>query len=357
MRARHPTAVWWIGGIAIWTGLAGLAVIEAAIYARWFCVCRTTWRGLLSDRLTDWYSYGLFMPLLVWATIRWPLDRRHVRTRLLLHLGLIVGVVVARSAIVIPIREALGGPCCQSLADLLAKKLISEATTLAALCGVLHAIEYYRRYRDREGLALQLRASLSDARLQALRAQINPHFLFNTLNAATALLYRDAKSADRMLTQLADLLRVTLRNDPSHETSLREELDLLERYLAIMRVRFAGRVSVTCDVDPSLHDALVPSFVLQPLVENAFEHGMNESGTGNIRVLAEADDESLVLSVSDDGSGMHRTSNGHGVGLANTRRRLEELYGDRATLALVTRPDGGATVEIRMPLSFEAVTR
>src|SRR5918995_343263 len=96
--------------------------------------------------------------------------------------------------------------CCTSVSS-------SAWWTLAALCGVLHAIEYYRRYRDREGLALQLRASLSDARLQALRAQINPHFLFNTLNAATALIYRDAKSADRMLTQLADLLRVTLRND------------------------------------------------------------------------------------------------------------------------------------------------
>jgi sensor histidine kinase YesM len=116
-------------------------------------------------------------------------------------------------------------------------------------------------------------------------------------------------------------------------------------------------VSVTCEVDPGLHDALVPSFVLQPLVENAFEHGLGESGTGTIGLAAEADGETLILSVTDDGSGTNRTSNGHGVGLANTRRRLEELYGERASLALFTRPDDGTTVEIRMPLSFEAVTR
>src|SRR5205085_9478568 len=131
-----------------------------------------------------------------------------------------------------------------------------------AVVGVLHAVEFYLRYREREAAALQLRAALSESQLGALRAQLHPHFLFNTLNAIATLLHRDANAADTMLTRLGELLRHTLRADPSHETSLKDELSVLERYLDIMRVRFAGQLNVTLDVPGAVQSALVPSVVL-----------------------------------------------------------------------------------------------
>jgi sensor histidine kinase YesM len=345
----------WLIGFVLWTGLALLSVAERIIWL--------SYRAQpidLSDitiyALADWYACGIFVPVLVVATRRWPLDRRHVSMRLPLHAGLLLAVVVAKIALFHQIRPLLLPGNDLTFAGLLAGSAISETIAFGAVAGVLHAAEFYRRYRERETFAIQLQARLSDAQLRALRAQLNPHFLFNTLNAATALMHRDPDAADAMLTRLGELLRLTLRADPQHETPLREEISLLERYLAIMQIRFADRVTVRCVVDPQVADALVPSFILQPIVENAFEHGVARlQRAGTIEISATSSGGMLVLRVHDDGPGPAGAEPRAGVGLANARTRLAELYGAEGSLEFLASQGGGTTVEVRLPLRTAAL--
>jgi signal transduction histidine kinase len=349
---RRSNALWWIAGFGISTAFAFLTVAEGIV--------RSTYAGqpvrlarLVSLSLADWYTCAIFFPLFVFAIRRWPLDWQHLATRLPLHLALTLGAVVAKYAIYLPVRARLTGfeqPFVQGVAV----SAISEAIAFGCVAAVLHAIEFYRRYRERETYSLQLQARLSDAQLRALRAQLNPHFLFNTLNAATTLLHRDPDGADAMLTRLGELLRLTLRAAPEHETTVSEEVALLDRYLAIMQIRFSDRVTVRRNVDPRVDDALVPAFVLQPIVENAFEHGVARlQRPGQIEIDVRPADDMLVLSVRDNGTGLSDSDEGSGVGLANTRRRLAELYGGDASLSLTSSPATGTNVEVRLPLRFE----
>ena len=351
---RPPTRlVGWAAGFVIWTALALLGVVETAMWLR--MRGEPVALGSLALRsLVDWYACGIFIPLLVVATRRWPIDRRHLAGRLSLHLAIIVVASAGKIALMVPIRRALAFRGPATLAESLVGNLLTEMIAFGAVAAALHALEFYRRYRERETQTAQLQARLSDAQLRALRAQLNPHFLFNTLNAATALIHRDPDAADAMLTRLGELLRLTLRSDPAHETPLHEEIALLERYLAIMRIRFADRVTVRCDVEPGVADALVPSFILQPIVENAFEHGVARlQRPGHIHIAARAADEALVLTVADDGPGPGAAGGAPGVGLANTRRRLAELYGAHGSLELRGPAGGGATVAVRLPLRLE----
>jgi len=351
--SRRATATWWAAGFAIWTGLALLSVLQLALWLQ-HRGQPIDWQRITLVRLADWYACGVFIPLLVVVTRRWPLDRRHLATRLPLHVAILAGAALGKLAVDMPVQRALGASSDPSFAALLAGSGITETVAFGCVAAALHAIEFYRRYRERETLALQLQARLSDAQLRALRAQLNPHFLFNTLNAATALLHRDPHAADSMLTRLGELLRLSLRSDPGHETPLRDEVALLDRYLAIMQTRFSDRVTIRCTVADDVADALVPSFILQPLVENAFEHGVAHlQRPGSIEIDARGSDATLVLTVRDDGPGTGHSGNGNGVGLSNTRHRLAELYGDAGTLVLTSPPGGGTTAEVRLPLRLE----
>ena len=196
--------------------------------------------------------------------------------------------------------------------------------------------------------AAELHAQVTDARLNALRTQLNPHFLFNTLNAVSTLVDEDPPGARRMIARLSDLLRHTLEGD-EQEIPLARELEMLQRYLDIMEVRFQDKLEVSIETDTSLDDALVPNLVLQPLVENAFRHGLALMQTaGRVAVRVVRDDGDLVLTVRDNGRGPAKEVR-EGVGLANTRARLTQLYGARQRLALTAAEGGGALVEVRFP--------
>ncbi|NUS98382.1 MAG: histidine kinase [Gemmatimonadaceae bacterium] len=197
--------------------------------------------------------------------------------------------------------------------------------------------------------AAQLQAQLADARLNALRTQLNPHFLFNTLNAISTLVEQDPRGVRRMIARLGDLLRHTLDEGDEQEIPLARELEMLRRYLEIMEVRFQGNLYVSVDADVSLDDALVPNLVLQPLVENAFRHGLaSVRTTGRVEVRAARDAGDLVLTVRDNGAGPAKDAR-EGVGLTNTRARLAQLYGARQRLTLRAGEAGGAVVEVRLP--------
>ena len=225
------------------------------------------------------------------------------------------------------------------------------------VCGA-HALLFYRRSQERERRALELAASLAQAKLQALRMQLQPHFLFNTLNAISTLVHRDAAAADEMIGNLSDFLRLTLENADRPELPLGEELEFVRCYLAIEQVRFGDRLRVDYDVPAELRSVAVPTLILQPLVENALRHGLEpQTGGGTLRIEARRMGDSLQISVIDNGRGLpaqppQRT----GIGVANTRERLRERFGANSGAGLVMdSPAGGGTAAIlTLPLSATA---
>jgi signal transduction histidine kinase len=357
--ARHTpsSAMFWLVGFVAWTALALLATMQTAMS---FSMRGQPieWPRLLAWRAIDWYSCALFVPPLVWLVRRWPLERAAWPRRLPMYIGVTMIAAVAKYALLFSLQGVVMGPTArmQSFGMVLAGNAISEVMIFWAVVGVLHAVEFYRRYREREALTLELRAQLGQSQLDVLRAQLHPHFLFNVLNAATVLVHRDPDAADAMLTRLGELLRHALRSDPRHETTLREELELLERYLDIMRTRFGDRLTIRRTVPTDVEAALVPTFVLQPLVENALEHGVDRvEESGCVEIDAARDGESLVLAVRDNGAGERADARaGLGIGLTNTRARLAALYGDAAALALRPRPGGGTEVVLRLPFRVHA---
>jgi LytS/YehU family sensor histidine kinase len=197
-----------------------------------------------------------------------------------------------------------------------------------------------------------VRCRLAQARLQLLQAQLHPHFLFNTLHAISELVHEAPETADRMITSLSDLLREALRATDIQEVPLRRELELLERYLEIQHARFGDRLHVEIDVDRNATDALVPHLILQPLVENAIRHGIGaRAAHGRIRVAAARKDDTLKVVIEDDGRGIEQSDRevGTGVGLGNTRERLQSLYGAKGHLTIRSRPEGGTSLSLILP--------
>ena len=350
-RRTPSSAVFWCVGFGAWTALALLATMQTAM-AFSMRGQPIDWPRLLAWRAIDWYSCALFVPPFLWLVRRAPLERSTWPRRLPMYVGVTLLATIAKYALLVPLQAPLlGAARTQSFRVVLAGNAISELMIFWAVVGVLHAVEFYRRYREREALTLELRAQLSQSQLDVLRAQLHPHFLFNALNAATVLVHRDPDAADAMLTRLGELLRHALRSDPRHETPLREELELLDQYLDIMRMRFSDRLTIRRTVPSALESALVPTFVLQPLVENALEHGVDRvEGRGCVEIEAACDGDSLLLAVRDNGPGDHGNAHaGFGIGLTNTRARLAALYGDAADLTLRPRPGGGTEVVLRLP--------
>lgn len=228
--------------------------------------------------------------------------------------------------------------------------------SLFTMWGVLaayHVIRAHRLMRERELEATQLESRLAQAQNQALRMQLQPHFLFNTLNSISALIHSDGEAADRMLTRLADLLRMTLDAGTTQEVSLRQELAFIEGYLAIERIRFQDRLRVCLEIPPDCMEARVPSFLLQPLVENSIRHGVSGlARSSTIEVRARRDGEWLELEVRDDGKGFEKGR--EGIGTTNTTNRLRLLYKDRQTFTLLSEPAKGTTARIRIPWSAPA---
>jgi len=221
---------------------------------------------------------------------------------------------------------------------------------------------FYQRLRIAQAqqlAAAELQTKLVQAQLENLRLQLQPHFLFNTLNTISSVMYEDVRAADAMITQLSDLLRLTLQASRAHEIPLAEELEITRLYLDLMQKRFENKLRVTYSVDPSLHSSLVPQLILQPLLENSLRHGMKPGSSAmDLSIAAHRENGSLILQVSDTGSGLGEIDPsgafGRGVGLSNIRDRLTHLYGDGQQFSISNRPSGGAEVTLRVPLHTAA---
>lgn len=325
-----------------------------------------TWAFALGSTVPSWYVLVALLPGIIWMSQRFPFEPGRWQRALPLHLAaavLFVFLHVVASSRLSSYLLRLTWSFRESLSELFRIYFVVELVTYFALIGAYHAYDYWRRYRDRESHAVQLavktsrlEASLARANLDSLRMQLNPHFLFNTLNAISVMAMKgERQGVVRMLTLLSDLLRVSLDNN-QQVVPLREELAILDRYLEIENVRFRDRLTLERDIDPAALDAEVPVLLLQPLVENAIRHGISRlRGPGVVRIEAGIrDGETIELRVLDTGPGVTDTPSrdGTGVGLANTRSRLEQLYGSRQLLTLTDRAEGGACVTVRLPLRY-----
>ncbi|MCU1264693.1 MAG: hypothetical protein JWM21_1011 [Acidobacteria bacterium] len=319
------------------------------------------WR-VFGVNLLGWWPWILFTPIVLTLARRFPIERGTWWRVLPIHLFACLVIWVVHFAFftyVGMVWSPFGPPRTpRSFWDMFIGRAMSEfhldLLIYAATLGVSYAVSYYFRFREREFRAAQLEAQLVQAQLQTLKMQLQPHFLFNTLNGIAGLV-RDSrnKAAVDMLVGLSDLLRYTLENAGKQEVPLKEELEFLELYLDIQQMRFSDRLKVEMHVSPETLDALVPNLILQPLVENAIRHGISRRmAAGTISIRAERDDGLLSITINDDGPGLKRDDGSKavdGVGLSNTRARLTQLYGEQQKFTLADRPGGGVEATLVIP--------
>ena len=303
---------------------------------------------VLKMNLIEWYVWGFLAPGIIWLARRFPIERGRWGRSLAIHSVVSVAVSLLKWSLNNLLRHyLLGFSQSMYLIYVFHQNLVTYWIVVAATQGYL----YYSRYREGELRTAQLSAQLAHAQLQALRMQLHPHFLFNTLNAISTLVHKDPEIADRMIARLSDLLRLTLENMGVQEVRLAQELEFLERYLEIERMRFSDRLQVRMHIAPETLDARAPYLILQPLVENAIRHGIAPRSTpGTVEVRADHKDGRLILEVRDDGPGVSPGSNlKDGVGISSTRARLERLYGAAHQFELRNAAEGGLVVTLTMP--------
>jgi signal transduction histidine kinase len=240
----------------------------------------------------------------------------------------------------------------------LVQSVIIDALIYTGIVATTHALDYHRRYSQRLLQSAELESRLSRVRVAFLRNQMQPHFLLNTLNLISALIHSQPDKADTMIADLGDLLRLTLEDSRRQEVPLRRELQYLEHYLDIARTRFGSALDVDRRIDPGLEEVMVPSLLLQPLVENSLRYGLAErNGKSRITISASRHADRIRLEVGDNGRGLPSDALGSmrmGLGLGNTRRRLEQLYGNAHRLEIHNRPEGGALAVLEIPLRLSS---
>jgi signal transduction histidine kinase len=309
------------------------------------------WASVIYGRALEEYTCALGVVPVFWLVERFPIDLNHWAKNTPVLVVAIFALAFLKYVIFYPLFIAAWHLAPAQVPIAMTYNTIEVALDFVNVAIVAHAVMFYQRSRERERSEAALRVRLSQAQLEALKSQLHPHFLFNTLNSVAALMHWDVAAADEMVTQLSELLRETLRHPGTHEIPLSEEIALIERYLCIVSARFQDRLTVVYDVAPDVRTALVPHFILQPLVENALEHGIAlEPGPGRVAISAGRDGDRLRIAVVDDGPGLEPgATNGNGVGLANTRARLAELYGEQQAVILEAASPKGTRVTVELP--------
>lgn len=350
---------WIVASIAV--GLATFTTFLVAILAhlRMLQVGQEShfWEWVLGEAF-DWFSWAALVPLIFWLgrkvritrqTLLWSTPVHFLFAAILSTVTLVVGVlgsVWAHNETVT--SEQLISYCYREVIWMAPWSIFIYTGILSAY----YAYEYYRRYNERELATSRLETELTKAQLDSLYSQLQPHFLFNTLNTISVLMRKgQIEEAQRTLSRLSDLLRYVLARENTQEVPLETELGFVQGYLAIEQVRFGERLQVAMTIDPESMRARIPSFVLQMLVENAVRHGVaNKAGVGHISIEATRENGNLRVTVQDDGVGLNQTqTRAEGVGLKNTRSRLQHLYGPDHAFELVSPTGGGTKATLSIP--------
>lgn len=301
--------------------------------------------------MEDVWAWALYSPVILWLAERLPLEAGRWVRRLAAHAGVALAFAVLDAILAVLLARALGTSPAPAFLNVFAHVVTLSVLSYFALLGIGHALRYHRLHTEGRLRASELERELAQARLGALEAQLRPHFLFNALHAVATLVRAGERSAAiRTIAGLGEILRAALHGG-EQEIPLRDELHFAERYLEIERARFEDRLSVRLEIDPRAADALVPRFVLQPLLENAVRHGIERrTAGGEIAVRAAPEGVALRIEVVDDGPGPARVpAEGRGIGLANTRARLHHLYGEAGRLDVEPLPGGGTAARVVLP--------
>jgi len=316
-----------------------------------------------------WYLWALLVPAVVFVAKRLPIDRARWVSRAFLHLLIAFAFAVVHSAVVFGVQFVAQPSAEMNFQErplvawflvFVAYEFTSNMLAYGTIVGVTHAVDFYRRFRERQLTAVRLETQLARAQVHALRMQLNPHFLFNAMNSIAMLIrHQERDEAVRTVAGLSDLLRYVLEDAREQEVPLGQELEFVRRYLAIEEVRFRDRLEVRIDAEPETLDALVPNLILQPLVENAIRHGIAKRAASRlVMVSARKSDGNLVVEVVDDGPGLgskRDEGSGNGVGIPNTRERLSRLYGERQTFEMADASTQGVVVRLTIPFHTESM--
>lgn len=350
MSTRTPRRLQLVAGLAVFAGWTILALLFTPQH--WALTKDLPdaphWTKLLRGNLAMFWTWAALTPVFLWFGRRWPLERPRLFRHLLLYLVAGFAFSVLHIAVVRQVNPLFTGNPVRPWLDYLVAYFATGVLIAWGILAGSQALIYFRRYQDRE-------LRLLEAQLQSLKMQLHPHFLFNTLNAIAELMHEDAARAERTLMQLSDLLRTALNRGKTDEVTLLEEIDFLRNYIDIQQTLLQERLAVRWNVADEVLDCSVPSMLLQPIVENAIQHGIGPlQGGGSIEVEARRNHNFLAIEVRDDGQGLGVDASGGqgkaGIGLANTRARLRHMYGDAQQLDIASRPAGGVVVSLRMPL-------
>jgi len=339
----------WLVILAVWTVLG---LLSAAQHIAFFVYSDRSFSAgaVFARTMLDWYTCGVFTPLIFKVAYRFRLDRPDWPRALPVHVLACAVFIVAKFALFLPAARLVGLlPERIIIAEWLYGDSFALTLAYASVVGASYAYDYYVT-------TTRLESRLARVQLDALRSQLHPHFLFNALNALSTLVHRDAAAADRMILELSELLRRGLAEETAAEVTLASELAFVRRYVGIMQLRFGDRLNVEYDVAADTLDALVPNMVLQPLVENALVHGVGRvTGPGQLLIRAQDDGGVLTLQVRDNGPGLHGSARTERIGLRNTRLLLEQLYGEKHSIAIENVRPTGVVASVRLPLHREAI--
>ncbi len=348
----------WLIIWAIWTVFGVFLASQVTFQSQLSQNPVSFWRVLLWQ-LVSGYLWFALTPVILWLGRRLPFENGRWKTSVPLHVLASFALAFLQlgiDAAVLPQLGYLRSYSTASFVEIYKIFLLINLHFSVAIYWIVlvcaEAIKYYRKYRERELKTSQLETQLATSRLQVLKMQLHPHFLFNTLNAVSELIHKDPERAEIMIGDLSDLLRLSFENLEVQEISLKQELEFLRKYLEIEQMRFQDRLRVEMQIAPDALDAQVPNMILQPLVENAIKHGLApRAAGGKIEIGASRSNGSLNLSVSDNGIGLPASDAENlreGVGLSNTRRRLRHLYGEGHRFDLIP-GQTGLSVNLTIP--------
>ncbi len=352
----------WITGFVV-TTIIGLLNFLRMITAGFWLVADIDYSTKFIEEMTGAYSFLILAPVIIWFVLRFRLDKQKGYQNIPIHGIFILIVASTHTFLMITSREILfpvfiGYQRKDTYSDNWLHELPIQIIVYCLFVTVIYFADYYQENKNQQIKTAKLETQLVNSKMEALRLQLNPHFLFNTLNMISSTMYEDIEKADRMLIRLSDLLRGVLNSSKQQVVSIKEELELFNHYISIMEVRFQEKLNIDIHVSDELMQAELPNFILQPLVENSIQNSKDSNNDFiKIKIVIEAKENDLCIGIEDNGPGIDDSQENlisKGRGISTNVKRLESLYSKGFSFTISNSDRGGADVKIRIPLNFKS---